>query len=58
MFQCFHCLQNTVVWECDYDFSDLNYEGKGIVHMCRCANCGAEIEYRIRTGNEDEEEGE
>ena len=29
------------------------YEGEGIVHVCHCTNCGAEIEYRISTGGED-----
>lgn len=47
MYQCFHCLQNTVVWECDYNFEDFGYEGEGIVQICHCCNCGAEIEYRI-----------
>lgn len=47
MYQCFHCLQNTVSWDCDYDFEDFGYEGEGIVQICHCSNCGAEIEYRI-----------
>ena len=47
MYQCFHCLENSVVWECDYDFEDFGYEGEGIVQICHCNNCGAEIEYRI-----------
>lgn len=46
-FQCMHCLGDTVVWDNDYDFSDLGYEGKGIVHICHCTNCGAEVEYRV-----------
>ena len=47
MYECFHCLSRSVIWDCDYDFSDFGYEGNGIVHICHCANCGAEIEYRI-----------
>lgn len=46
-YQCFHCLQNTVCWDSDFDFEDFGREGKGIVHICHCANCGAEIEYYI-----------
>ena len=57
MFECFNCLQKAVVWECDYDFSDFDYEGEGIVHICHCANCGAEIEYRVSTEEDEEEEG-
>ena len=47
VYQCFHCLHNTVCWNCDYDFEDFGYDGEGIVHICTCSNCGAEIEYRI-----------
>ena len=46
-FECMNCLQRAVVWEGDFDFSDYGYEGDGIIHICRCQNCGAEIEYRI-----------
>lgn len=49
MYQCFHCLQNTVCWDSDFDFEDFGREGEGIVHICHCANCGAEIEYFIPT---------
>lgn len=47
LFECFHCLHRSVVWQCDYDFEDFGYEGEGIVQILRCTNCGAEIEYRI-----------
>lgn len=56
MYQCFHCLTNSVVWEADFDFEDFGYEGEGIVHICHCENCGAEFEYRIPM--EDDDEGE
>lgn len=49
MYECFHCLQKAVIWDSDFDFSDFGYEGEGIVHVCHCSNCGAEIEYRVRT---------
>lgn len=47
MFECFHCLSRSVIWDCDYTFEDFGYEGEGLVQICHCANCGAEIEYRI-----------
>ena len=53
MYQCFHCLNNSVCWDCDYSFEDFGYEGEGIVQICHCANCGAEIEYRIPITEED-----
>ena len=55
MFECFHCGSRSVIWDCDYDFADFGYEGEGIVQMCHCENCGAEIEYRIPTGGNDDE---
>ena len=58
MFECFNCLHRTVVWSADYDFEDLGYEGEGIVHMCRCIHCGAEIEYRVPNNFIPEDEAE
>ena len=53
MYECFHCGERKIVWNSDYDFSDFGLEGKGIVHVCHCTNCGAEVEYRIRTDEEE-----
>ena len=47
MFECFHCLHRSAIWQSDFDFSDYGYEGEGIVQNLICSNCGAEIEYRI-----------
>ena len=58
MFECFHCLQRTVVWECDYDFEDMGYEGEGIVQILYRTNCGAEIEYRIPMNCEEDRKSE
>lgn len=57
-YQCFHCCTQSVIWDSDFDFSDMGYEGEGIVHMCHCTNCGAEIEYKIAIPDEDEENGD
>lgn len=56
MYQCFHCMKNSVVWGCDYGFDECGYDGEGIVHVCHCANCGAEIEYRISMQQEEVQE--
>lgn len=45
MFECFHCCTKSVVWDADFDFSDWGLEGEGVVHVCHCTNCGAEIYY-------------
>ena len=55
MFECFHCGCRSVIWQADFDFEDFGYEGEGIVHICHCSNCGADIEYRISCGDSDDE---
>ena len=55
MYECFHCLQKSVIWDSDFDFSDYGYDGEGVVQVCHCVNCGADIEYRIRTDNQEDE---
>lgn len=47
MFECFHCGAIAVGWCADFDFEDFGYEGEGIVHVCQCQNCGAEIYYLV-----------
>lgn len=59
MYECFHCLEEAVVWQADYDFEDeYGLEGQGIIHVCRCRNCGAEVIYIVplEGGEEDERE--
>lgn len=54
MCECFHCGQKTVIWDADFDFEDMGYEGTGIVHILHCASCGAEIEYKVPEENEEQ----
>lgn len=55
MYECFHCGAKAVIWDADFDFSDFDYEGEGIVQTCHCTNCGAQIEYRIPIGKEEDD---
>ena len=55
MYECFHCLTKSVIWDSDFTFKDYGYEEEGLIHVCHCTNCGAEIEYRIPFHNEDSE---
>ena len=55
-FECFHCLHRSVIWQSDFDFADYGYEGTGIVQNLICANCGAEIEYRVPFDVEEDED--
>ena len=55
--QCFNCRQFAVAWQADFDFEDFGiFDRKGIVHVCECRNCGAEIEYycEIKENNNDQ----
>ena len=54
LFECFHCGERAVGWQSDFMFEDYGYEGNGIVQNCHCMNCGADIEYRIPLGPEEE----
>lgn len=54
MYEYFHCGHKSVIWDADFDFEDFGYDGKGIIHICHCENCGAEIEYRISLEKEEE----
>jgi len=45
--ECFHCRHNSVYWCADFSFEDYGLEGEGIVQVCKCGNCGADIEYYI-----------
>lgn len=53
MYECFHCGQRSVYWQNDFTFGDYGYEGEGIVHVCHCDNCGADIEYYVPYNNDD-----
>lgn len=54
MYECFHCLCRAVIWDSDFSFADFGIEGDGIVQVCHCTNCGAEIEYWIKIGEDGE----
>lgn len=54
MYECFHCGSRSVVWDNDFSFEDFGYDGEGIVHVCHCCNCGAEIEYYVSLDNNDD----
>ncbi len=54
MYECFHCGTKSVGWIGDFSFSDYGLEGEGIIHECRCSNCGAEITYKIPLGGDED----
>ena len=56
MYECFHCGSRSVVWQNDFSYEDFCMEGEGIVQVCKCGNCGADIYYYISLNDEEEEE--
>lgn len=54
MYQCFHCGAMAVIWDNDFMYEDMGYDGEGFVHICHCTAYGAEIEYRISQDIEEE----
>ena len=48
MYECFHCLSRSVIWDADFSFEDYGEDGDGIIHECHYTNCGARITYFIR----------
>ena len=57
MYECFHCGQRAVIWDADFDYEDYGYEGEGIVQVCHCTHCGAEILYMITCDDPDDDGG-
>lgn len=53
-YECFHCLNRSVIWDNDFSFEDYGYMGEGIVQVCHCTSCGAEILYLISLEEEEE----
>lgn len=33
MYECFHCCKRTVIWDNDFSYEDMGYDGDGIVHI-------------------------
>lgn len=52
MYECFHCGTKGVIWDADFNSEEYGYEEGGIVHVCHCAHCGAEIIYYIPVESE------
>ena len=47
IYECFNCMVRSVVWDKDFSYKDMKYEGEGVVHTFHCLNCGAKIEYKV-----------
>lgn len=54
MWECMNCGKRAISWDNDFDFEDYGVEGDGVVHVCHCMNCGAEVIYYCPTEKEKE----
>ena len=54
MNKCF-CCGYEVIWDNDFNYDDLGYNGNGIVRLYHCPNCGSDIEYRIPLNEEEDD---
>lgn len=58
-YECFHCGQKSVYWCSDFDFEDYGLlDEEGIIHVCHCDNCGADIEYYVPIKMKKEEDNQ
>lgn len=55
MYNCFYCGRLAVIWDSDFTFDELEYDGDGVVNYYHCTNCGAQIQYKIPYDSEEEE---
>lgn len=57
MYECFHCGHRSVIWQADFSYEDFGLEGEGIVQVCKCSHCGADIYYHITLTEQEEQNG-
>lgn len=54
MSQCWYC-GSKLIWNSDFNYDEIYGEGEGIVTYLVCSNedCRAQVEYSLRTDEED-----
>jgi DNA-directed RNA polymerase subunit RPC12/RpoP len=53
MSRCWYCGAE-LRWQSDFNYDEVFGEGEGIVTYLTCSECGAEVQYSLRTDDEDE----
>ena len=53
MYECFNCGHRSVICLADCDFADYGIDGEGVIHVLKCQNCGADIEYYVPITEDD-----
>lgn len=49
---CWYC-GGRLIWNSDFNYDEVHGEGEGVVSYLTCANCSAEVEYSLRTDEEE-----
>ena len=51
---CWYC-GGKLFWQSDFNYDEVYGDGEGIVTFLHCSNCNAEVQYSLRTNEEEEE---
>lgn len=49
---CWYCGGN-LIWDSDFNYDEVFGEGKGVISFLHCSECGAEVQYSLRTDEEE-----
>lgn len=49
---CWYC-SGALVWDSDFNYDEVHGEGEGIVSNLHCSQCGAEVQYSLKTDKEE-----
>lgn len=52
MTSCWYCGHPNLIWDNDFDYSDVYGSGEGLVTFLHCPSCGAEVEFSLRDDND------
>lgn len=53
MTNCWYC-GGELLWQSDFNYDEVYLEGEGIVTYLVCTNCGADVEFSLRTDNQED----
>lgn len=48
---CWYC-GGKLIWQSDFNYDEVHHEGEGVVSFLTCSHCGAEVQYSLRTDEE------
>lgn len=48
---CWYC-GGKLIWQSDYNYDEIHGEGEGVATYLICSECGADVQYSLRTDEE------